>query len=60
MELIFKDCTKADKIISMRLRVDEYEHIKEMADRYCMGNVSHWIRKASSCYKPKKSELMEI
>ena len=48
---------KKQKIINFKVSEEEYLLIKKSAKAYLNGNVSGWIRYASTSHKPRKDQL---
>jgi hypothetical protein len=54
---ILKALNKKTRTYNYLATAEEYERIKEKAEKYTRGKVSTWIRYAALNYVPKKDEL---
>lgn len=52
-----KERVEETKLLAIRLTYKEHEMIKKAASTYSNGNVSQWIRYASTNFKPKTKDL---
>ena len=49
-----------DKTVTLRLSSQELNELKELADQYCGGNLSGWLRYAGVRYIPRQSEMNQV
>lgn len=50
---------RKDKYLPVKVTRDDYEIIKEKANQYTEGNVSEWVRYASTKLLPKSDDLLD-
>lgn len=51
---------KLEKTINVKVNVNSYEMMKKLADKFCGGNLSTWIRFSSINFIPKKKDLVKV
>lgn len=61
MKKILKDLVQEKKKIqNFKATPKEIAKIKSNANKFCDGNVAHWIRHAAMNYTPRAKELEQV